>query len=323
MPAPPLHGTPFPASHPVACRAVRRVELGALLGTIPAFYVATLSVQRAVAVTLYLVAFAACMAALWRELAPGRGRRADDAVPTGPTGTRVGSRRRRLDTGLLLGAALLLSAVLPAGDAESVLVVRLGAAALTVLRLGESLQPWFWRRGLPNLLALAIGVFGLCGLGFWWLEPRVLSFGDGLWLAFTTAATIGYGDIVPSTPAARIFAVFVVLMGVALLSVVTASIAAMWIQSEERRIEQEVLREVHAELQSVREALGALRRDPVVCGRGRHASPAVMVHPLDAKHRVMDARAPRSPGTRCCRRQAWTGSRRRRRLPHRTDAAGA
>ena len=88
-----------------------------------------------------------------------------------------------------------------------------------------------------------------------------MTFGDGLWLAFTTAATVGYGDIVPSTPAAKIFAVFVVLLGLAVLSAVTASIAALWVQTEERRIEHEVLRDLHRELRVIRDELTALRRE--------------------------------------------------------------
>ena len=111
------------------------------------------------------------------------------------------------------------------------------------------------------MLTLAIGILGLCGLGFWLLEPRAQTFGDGLWLAFTTAATVGYGDIVPSTPAAKIFAVFVVLMGFAVLSTVTASIAAMWVQSEERRIEREILRDLHLQLKSIRDELTLLRAE--------------------------------------------------------------
>ena len=52
----------------------------------------------------------------------------------------------------------------------------------------------------------SLALLGL-GPGFWWLEPRAETLGDGLWLAFTTAATVGYGDIVPTTPASKIFAV--------------------------------------------------------------------------------------------------------------------
>jgi voltage-gated potassium channel len=161
----------------------------------------------------------------------------------------------------LLVAGLLLSALLPDGALLDLVVVRLGTAALIVLRLGESIRPWFWRSDLPRLLGLAIGVLGLCGLGFWWLEPGARTFGDGLWLAFTTAATVGYGDIVPSTPAAKIFSVFVVLMGFAVLSLVTAAIAAMWVRTEERRIEHEIQHDLHRELRQIREELAALRRD--------------------------------------------------------------
>lgn len=115
-----------------------------------------------------------------------------------------------------------------------------------------------WKR-LPGVIIAGLGIFGVCGLGFWWLEPNVRSWGDGLWLAFTTAATVGYGDIVPSTPASKVFAVFVVLLGLALLSLVTASIAALWVQTEERRIEREILNDLHREMRQVRVELAELR----------------------------------------------------------------
>lgn len=67
---------------------------------------------------------------------------------------------------------------------------------------------------------------------------------DGLWLAFTAAATVSYGDIVPSTHASRAFAVVEVLLGLAVLSLVTASVAAMFVETEERQIERDLMREI-------------------------------------------------------------------------------
>jgi len=72
---------------------------------------------------------------------------------------------------------------------------------------------------------------------------------------------VGYGDIVPSTPAARIFSVFVVLLGYAVLSLVTAAIASFWVESSERRMEQDILRDMHAQLRVVHEELAELRRE--------------------------------------------------------------
>lgn len=143
---------------------------------------------------------------------------------------------------LLLVVGLVLSAVLPpsAPSAPS-LGLRLGVSLVVLMRMLWAMQHLLTRGGLAYLLLLALAVLGLCGAGFWYLEPTVHTLGEGLWLAFTTAATVGYGDMVPTVPAARIFAVFVVLLGFGVLSTVTAAIATSWIETEERRIERELM----------------------------------------------------------------------------------
>ena len=98
-----------------------------------------------------------------------------------------------------------------------------------------------------------------CGVVYWCLEPHTPHFVDGLWLAFSTASSLGYGDIVPSTHASRIFSVFVVLLGFSVLSLVTAAIAAVFVESQERRIEREILHDMHRQLKAVRDELGSLR----------------------------------------------------------------
>ena len=115
------------------------------------------------------------------------------------------------------------------------------------------------RRGLIYSLVLCLLILGLGGVGFWILEPRALTLSDGLWLAFTTAATVGYGDIVPSTHASRAFSVVVVLLGLAVLSLVTASVAAMFVETEERQVERDLMREIGALRAEVRHLHEELR----------------------------------------------------------------
>jgi voltage-gated potassium channel len=104
------------------------------------------------------------------------------------------------------------------------------------------------RRGLWYSLALCVVILLLGGVGFWALEPGIHTLQDGLWLAFTTAATVGYGDTVPQTHAGRAFAVLVVLLGLAVLSLVTASLAAVFVErdveADERQIERDLMREI-------------------------------------------------------------------------------
>ncbi|MES2283754.1 MAG: potassium channel family protein [Pseudomonadota bacterium] len=136
------------------------------------------------------------------------------------------------------------------------------------------------RRGLLYSLVLCLLILGLGGVGFWVLEPRALTLSDGLWLAFTTAATVGYGDIVPSTHASRAFAVVVVLLGLAVLSLVTASVAAMFVETEERQIERDLMNAIgalreevlalHRELREMRESAA-----PVTPAAGRQNSTQV------------------------------------------------
>ena len=108
-----------------------------------------------------------------------------------------------------------------------------------------------------QLLAIALLMLALSGGGFYWLEPNVHSYADGLWLAFTTGATVGFGDIVPTTPASRIFAGFIVLLGYALFSVVTASISALFVTKDEQRFE----RELHGDIRALRKEIDALRAE--------------------------------------------------------------
>jgi len=117
------------------------------------------------------------------------------------------------------------------------------------------------RQGLAYSLLLAVAILGLGGVGFWLIDPRIDTLADGLWLAFTTAATVGYGDHVPSTLGSKLFSVGVVLLGLAVLSMVTASLSAIFVekevQAEEREIETELLRE----LRVLREELHGLRQE--------------------------------------------------------------
>ncbi len=59
---------------------------------------------------------------------------------------------------------------------------------------------------------------------------KIVSFGDALWWAVVTVTTVGYGDITPVTVAGRIIATGLMIVGIALLGVVTASVAAWFVR---------------------------------------------------------------------------------------------
>lgn len=142
------------------------------------------------------------------------------------------------------------------------------ALALWLRQFG---RPGYVAAGILRILGLATLVIAACGLGYYLFDPGIASLQEGLWLAFTTAATVGYGDVVPSTTGSRVFSVIVVIVGFAVFSLVTASISALMVGRQERRLEHEILHDIHQQMRLMRGDIDALRRD--LQGRAGHHTP--------------------------------------------------
>jgi voltage-gated potassium channel len=64
------------------------------------------------------------------------------------------------------------------------------------------------------------------------------SYPDALWWAVTTITTVGYGDRFPMSPAGRSVAVVLMIAGIAMFGVITASIAAYFVSTRLDKEEQ-------------------------------------------------------------------------------------
>lgn len=83
---------------------------------------------------------------------------------------------------------------------------------------------------------------------------NILSFGDAVWWALTTMTTVGYGDLYPVTVQGRTVAVALMLSGIALLGVVTATLAT-WLVEHVAALEEEQTRDLQEQLDDVRAQL--------------------------------------------------------------------
>lgn len=81
---------------------------------------------------------------------------------------------------------------------------------------------------LPAAMALVFGFVFMFGAGAFMIErgtnPAFADISDGLWWAFVTLTTVGYGDVVPHTSAGRLLAVITMLFGITLYSLMIANI---------------------------------------------------------------------------------------------------
>jgi len=93
-----------------------------------------------------------------------------------------------------------------------------------------------------------------------------------MWWAIQTVTTVGYGDLVPTSPGGRLVAAVVMLVGIGFLTVITAAITSTFIETARRRIEgsgsdviADKLDQISARLELIEAGLENIRgqdRDP-------------------------------------------------------------
>jgi voltage-gated potassium channel len=91
------------------------------------------------------------------------------------------------------------------------------------------------RRVFPFLAAVTI----LIAIGVGFLVRLIApgnfdSVGEGIWWAIVTLATVGYGDVVPTTPWGRVVGSAVIILGVTFLAFLTATVTSMFVSNEQR-----------------------------------------------------------------------------------------
>ena len=67
---------------------------------------------------------------------------------------------------------------------------------------------------------------------------NIKNFGDGLWWAVTTVTTVGYGDRFPVSTEGRLLAVLLMITGISLVGVVTASVASWFVKMSQSDAEE-------------------------------------------------------------------------------------
>jgi voltage-gated potassium channel len=166
-----------------------------------------------------------------------------------------------------------------------------GTAVMMLLRLGRlarvvvlgvkspAVKRLLHRLGTPAL-AVAIAVFVAAGVVERSEGPPVYpDFGVALWWAFVTVTTVGYGDVVPETTEARVIAVLLMLVGVALLGTVAASLASFFSELS-RKQTGDAPAQTHAALDQLQRSVDELRAEiaslrgelPGTAARDRHQS---------------------------------------------------
>ncbi len=106
-----------------------------------------------------------------------------------------------------------------------------------------------------SLFRVLLAVIGVLFLGAWLVllfeqhtkGSNIHDYPDALWWAIVTVTTVGYGDRYPISEGGRIVAVVLMLVGIGLIGVLTATVASVFIK-EHTDANKEELKKSHADL---------------------------------------------------------------------------
>jgi voltage-gated potassium channel len=119
------------------------------------------------------------------------------------------------------------------------------------------------RRGFRSFIGLVVVLVPIGGLLTYAFERNhpdgtFSNAGEALWWAVVTSTTVGYGDYAPVSSEGRAVAVVLMLVGIGLLSVVTANVAAFFVETGDER-SGSGLTEMQARLERIEQLLCEIR----------------------------------------------------------------
>lgn len=130
---------------------------------------------------------------------------------------------------LLLGLPVLW------GDGSMASVLRMLRVVLILsllLPMGSTVHAILARNNLGTTLLISAIFIGLSGTFISVIDPAIDSPWEGVWWALVTVTTVGYGDLVPSSTTGKIFAAILILIGIGLFSLLTASFSVFFLSRE-------------------------------------------------------------------------------------------
>lgn len=84
------------------------------------------------------------------------------------------------------------------------------------------------------LLMLTVGTIAIAFVEAPNPDASIETGGDAIWWALVTIATVGYGDMVPITPAGRLVGGFMIVVGVAVYTVLTSTLASGFVSNADK-----------------------------------------------------------------------------------------
>ena len=137
---------------------------------------------------------------------------------------------------IVVGVPLLWSDQPYAGALRTLRILILFGFAL---EMSSTIRNVLARNNIGLTLLVSLIIIVMAGTSIAAIDPAIKNPGEGIWWAWVTVTTVGYGDLVPTSALGRVFGGMLMVLGLGLFSLITASFSAFLIVREEEEVIQE------------------------------------------------------------------------------------
>ena len=116
-----------------------------------------------------------------------------------------------------------------------------------VVEMSSTTRTVLARNNIGLTLLVSMIIIVMAGTSIAAIDPAITTAADGIWWAWVTVTTVGYGDLVPTSGLGRVFGGVLRVLGLGLFSLITASFSAFLIAREEEEMIHEESRLIDRE----------------------------------------------------------------------------
>ncbi|PHQ78328.1 MAG: hypothetical protein COB66_09125 [Coxiella sp. (in: Bacteria)] len=140
-------------------------------------------------------------------------------------------------------------------------ILRVVVILYKALPLGKKTGHLLSTKSLSIILGIFILITIMAGVVIYYIDSGITSPWQGIWWAFQTITTVGYGDVIPQSVYGRLFAIVFMLFGVGLLATLSASFAYFLLKKRNQAITTSHETEILKQLRTLQTTVMELKKD--------------------------------------------------------------
>ena len=141
---------------------------------------------------------------------------------------------------------------------NAIVLIRILRLLLLIKVFSKFVERFLKATYLDKIMAIFIVIILGSILALYCFDPNFTSVFDAIWFVFQTITTVGYGDVIPTSPVGKFIGLVLLIAGVLMFSIFTASFAYLFNERVFKEENEEFNQKVNAIKENLNEAKSSI-----------------------------------------------------------------